>query len=279
MFEDQTRKQVKRTQVSLDPGSGLKPWREVIQPHDDVARGEFTASEFAADLTLVRTGEATSPEYGVPVEFFTRTYLTEGLHDLLFRALLRLSGDNNASPVVNLQTNFGGGKTHSMLALYHLFSGTPASELPQDVQDLVDTAGSPDLTALGIKRVALVGTYLQAGSPLIKDDGTEVRTLWGELAWQLGGREAYDIIAQHDLAGTNPGESLRTLLQQHTPALILIDEWVAYARQLVGDRDLPAGSFETQFTFAQSLTGDHPLPPRSHVGGFDPRIRRRRHQC
>jgi predicted AAA+ superfamily ATPase len=90
---------------------------------------EFTASEFAADLHLVRTGQATSPEYGDPVEFFTRTYLTEGLRDLLSRALRRVGGgDGNASPVVNLQTNFGGGKTHSMLALYHLFSGTPAKD-------------------------------------------------------------------------------------------------------------------------------------------------------
>jgi predicted AAA+ superfamily ATPase len=105
-----------------------------------------------------------------------------------------------------------------------------------------------------VKRVALVGTYLKAGSPLIKDDGTEVRTLWGELAWQLGGREAYDLIAEDDRAGTNPGEALRTLTAKYSPALILIDEWVAYARQLVTDKELPSGSFETQFTFAQSLT-------------------------
>ncbi len=255
VFEDQTRKQVKRTTVTLDPGSGLRPWREVIRPHDDVARGEFTASEFAADLHLVRTGQATSAEYGDPVEFFTRTYLTAGLRDLLARALRRVGGgDGNASPVVNLQTNFGGGKTHSMLALYHLFSGTPAKDFPQELQELIAETGSPDLAALGVKRVALVGTYLKAGSPLIKDDGTEVRTLWGELAWQLGGREAYDLIAEDDRAGTSPGESLRTLLAKYSPALILIDEWVAYARQLVTERELPAGSFETQFTFAQSLT-------------------------
>lgn len=255
VFEDQTRKQVKRTAVTLDPGSGLRPWREVIRPHDDVARGEFTASEFAADLHLVRTGQATSPEYGDPVEFFTRTYLTEGLRDLLSRALRRVGGgDGNASPVVNLQTNFGGGKTHSMLALYHLFSGTPAKDFPQELQELIAETGNPDLAALGVKRVALVGTYLKAGSPLIKDDGTEVRTLWGELAWQLGGRAAYDLIADDDRAGTNPGEALRTLIAKYSPALILIDEWVAYARQLVTDKELPSGSFETQFTFAQSLT-------------------------
>ncbi|GAB2470412.1 Swt1 family HEPN domain-containing protein [Luteococcus sediminum] len=254
VFEDQTRKQVKRTKVSLEPGSGLRPWREVIRPHDDVARGAFTASEFAADLHLVHTGQATSPEYGDPVEFFTRTYLTEGLRDLLSRALRRLNGEAGASPVVNLQTNFGGGKTHSMLALYHLFSGTPVKDFPQELQELIAANGNPDLGALDVRRVALVGTYLKAGSPIIKDDGTEVRTLWGELAWQLGGRKAYDLIAEDDRAGTNPGEALRTLIVRYSPSLILIDEWVAYARQLVTDKELPSGSFETQFTFAQSLT-------------------------
>jgi hypothetical protein len=255
VYEDQTRQQVKRTRkASLKPGGGLKPWREVIHPHDDVARGEFTASEFAADLHLVHTGQATSPEYGDPGEFFTRTYLTEGLRDLLSRALRRMSGDGNASPVVNLQTNFGGGKTHSMLALYHLFSGIPAQDMPQEIQDLVAGNGNPRLEKLGVRRVALVGTYLQAGSTHTKPDGTKIHTLWGELAWQLGGREAYEMVADADRSGTNPGSALRTLIQKYAPALILIDEWVAYARQLVTDKELPSGSFETQFTFAQSLT-------------------------
>lgn len=254
VFEDQTRKQVKRAKVSLESEPGLRPWRDVIRPHDDVARGEFTASEFAADLHLVHTGQATSPEYGDPVEFFTRTYLTEGLRDLLSRALQRLNGKTGASPVVNLQTNFGGGKTHSMLALYHLFGGTPTKDFPQEMQELIAANDNPNLGTINVRRVALVGTYLKAGSPVIKDDGTEVRTLWGELAWQLGGRKAYDLIAEDDRAGTNPGAALRTVIEQHSPSLILIDEWVAYARQLVTDKELPAGSFDTQFTFAQSLT-------------------------
>ena len=253
VFEEQARYQVKRTKVSLEPTAGLRPWREVIRPHDDVARGDFTASEFAADLHLVHSGAAMSPEYADPKEFFSRTYLTAGLRDLLSRALRRLSGQA-ASPVVNLQTNFGGGKTHSMLALYHLFSGLSIQEFPQELQELISESGNPDLSALGVKRAALVGTYLKAGSPSTKEDGTQVHTLWGELAWQLGGRTAYDIVADDDRAGTNPGEALRTLLKQNSPALILIDEWVAYARQLVTEKELPAGSFETQFTFAQSLT-------------------------
>ena len=112
----------------------------------------------------------------------------------------------------------------------------------------------PRLEKLGVRRVALVGTYLQAGSTHTKPDGTKIHTLWGELAWQLGGREAYEMVADADRSGTNPGSALRTLIQKYAPALILIDEWVAYARQLVTDKELPSGSFETQFTFAQSLT-------------------------
>jgi len=115
VFEEQNRRKTKR--VALDPSSGLKPWRDVIRPHDDVARGEFTASEFAADLHLVHTGQAVSAEYGDPVEFFSRTYLTEGLHDLLSRALRRLNGDGNASPVAKRPTTFGGGNTRTTVVM------------------------------------------------------------------------------------------------------------------------------------------------------------------
>ncbi|MDR0284239.1 MAG: DUF499 domain-containing protein [Propionibacteriaceae bacterium] len=254
VYEDSARHKAKAATVRLEPGTGLKPWREVIQPHDDVAKGQFTASEFAADLYQVAAGQATAPEYGDPVEFFARTYLTEGLRDLLSRAVRRVGGDPNASPVVNLQTNFGGGKTHSMLALYHLFGGTPAAKYPQEVQDLLRENGSPTLESLGVRRVVIVGNRLKAGSPLVKDDGTEVYTIWGELAWQLGGRAAYDLVAADDANGTSPGVALHTLLEAYGPALILIDEWVAYARDLVGKDNLRAGTFDTQFTFAQTLT-------------------------
>lgn len=160
----------------------------------------------------------------------------------------------NASPVVNLQTNFGGGKTHSMLALYHLFSNTPATSFTQEVQELVAAAEVDDLQNLDVQRVALVGTQMQANVELRKEDGTEVHTIWGELAWQLGGRAAYDQIADADQSGTNPGDALRSVIEDHSPCLILIDEWVAYARQLVTTQELKSGSFDTQFTFAQSLT-------------------------
>lgn len=250
MFEQETRRIVKQRETSADlAGQGLKPWREVLTPHEDVATGNFSASEFAADLHVVAKGEGAA-EYGDPVEFFRRTYLTEGLRKLLDRAVKRLGGDPNAGPITNTQTNFGGGKTHSMLAVWHLFSGTPIESFPQDVQELV--AGRP--LPKRVQRVALVGTHLTPGAPDTKRDGTVVRTLWGELAWQLGRREAYDLVADADRTATNPGAVMKDLFELYSPCLILIDEWVAYARQLWGREDLPAGTFETQFTFAQSLT-------------------------
>jgi predicted AAA+ superfamily ATPase len=257
MVAERARTEVRRSAAkatSVPGSSGLRPWREVVRPHEDVTRGQFVAAEFAADLWAVSTGATADPGYANAREFFARTYLTEGLRDLLNRALRRVVGDGTGSPVVNLQTNFGGGKTHSMLALWHLFGNTPVTELPQEVQELIAAAGASTMRDTPVRRVAIVGIRMRAGSASIKEDGTEVRTTWGELAWQLGGRAAYEIVADDDRAGTNPGQALHTLLQAYGPALILIDEWVAYGRDLVGKDGLPGGSFDTQFTFAQTLS-------------------------
>ena len=233
-----------------EAAGGLKPWREVLQPHDDVATGNFHASEFAADLYKVASGGEADSDYSDPFEFFNRTYLTEGLSDLIGRAVRRLAGDDNASPVINLQTNFGGGKTHSMLALWHLAAGLPVGQYPQATQELLQESG---YKGEKVNRVAIVGNHFSP-SGVLKEDGTQVNTIWGELAWQLGGKEAFALVAQSDAARTPPGEKLHELLSKCAPAVILIDEWVAYARSLVGRDDLAAGTFDDQFTFAQSLT-------------------------
>ena len=104
------------------------------------------------------------------------------------------------------------------------------------------------------QRVVIVGNKLSPGQPEKKKDGTVVHTLWGELAWQLGGKEAYAVIKKADETATNPGDRLRELFNRYAPCLILIDEWVAYARQLHDNGDLPGGTFETHFTFAQTLS-------------------------
>jgi len=252
VFDEQVRGEKRKMGGSLvEPqvAANLKPWREVVTPHPDVASGRYQQAEFAADLWQVHLGEG-STEYRNPYEFFRRTFLTESLKRLLVGAVQRLAGQGG-DPVVQLQTNFGGGKTHAMLALYHLFGGTPPGELP-GVEALLAEAGLTSVPKA--RRVVLVGNKISPGNPARKADGTEVRTLWGELAWQLGGREAFARIAKDDENATSPGDALRELLIAHGPALVLIDEWVAYARQLHDASDLPAGSFETQFSFAQALT-------------------------
>jgi predicted AAA+ superfamily ATPase len=281
-FDEQVRGEKRKaagTPIESQATGSLTPWREVITPHKDVASGRYQQAEFAADLWQVHMGEGTD-EYRKPSEFFRRTYLTESLRGLLVGAVRRLAGQGG-DPVVQLQTNFGGGKTHSMLALYHLFSGTP----PRDLLGMDEVLKEAEVSKLPtVNRVVLVGNRTSPGNPVTKPDGTVVRTLWGELAWQLGhaaggakeAKKAFKRIEADDKHATSPGDALRELLNEYSPSLILIDEWVAYARQLHDQSDLPGGSFETHFTFAQLLTesakaADHCLVvislPASDTGG------------
>ena len=245
----QVRRQGAQTALKIGAPSSLPAWRDVVVPHPDVASGRYDQAEFAADLWQVYKNEG-SPEYRDPAEFFRRTYLTESLRAMLVGAVTRVTS-GRGDPVIQLQTNFGGGKTHSMLALYHLFSGVSPSDLA-GVDELMAEAKVDGLPS--VRRVILVGNRISPATPAKKSDGTKVHTLWGELAWQLGGKDAYARIAADDEKGTSPGDAIRGLLNDYGPCVVLIDEWVAYARQLHDRSDLPAGSFETQFTFAQTLT-------------------------
>ena len=251
-FDEQARGERRKkagTAIETRAMDSLKPWREVITPHEDVSSGRYQQAEFAADLWQVHLGEGTD-EYREPLEFFRRTYLTQSLRRLLVGAVQRLAV-KGGDPVVQLQTNFGGGKTHTMLALYHLFSGAVPTELA-GMDEVMQEAGATTLPKT--RRVVLVGNKISPGNPVTKEDGEVVRTLWGELAWQLGGKDAYQRVAADDEKATNPGDVLRTLFKEYGPCLVLIDEWVAYARQLHEKSDLPGGSFDTQFSFAQALT-------------------------
>lgn len=230
--------------------AGLKPWRQVVSPHPDVASGRYLQAEFAADLSQVLAGTA-EPEYQHPIEFFRRTYLTEGLLNMLVTGVRRLTAQGG-DPVVQLQTAFGGGKTHSMLALYHLCGGgLKLSDFPGG-EALAAQIGNVDLPEAN--RAVLVGTALDPARPRQHPHAT-VHTLWGELAYQLGGRDAYDLVAQADQKGVSPNaNTLVELLNQFGPCLIIIDEFIAYARNIYHVDGLPAGSFDSVMTFIQALT-------------------------
>lgn len=237
--------------------SGLPCWREIIQPHPDVAEGRYKNAEFAADLAQVARGEG-SLEYLDPVEFFNRTYVTDGMQGLLVEAIQRVA-NKGGEPVIQLKTAFGGGKTHSMLALYHLLRGkAPLAKIPA-IKPILEKAG---LSALPQTHVAvLVGTALDPSKsrrpPTMP--GITVNTLWGELACQLaistGKPKLYDLVKEADKKGISPGsETLARLFDLAGSCLVLMDELVAYGRKIYGQTGLPAGNFENFISFIQELT-------------------------
>ncbi len=240
-------------QPALEAGAGkaLRPWIQVALPHPDVLANRFKEAEFAADLFAVDAGHA-SEDYSSPGNFFRITFLTEGLRRILTSSLERLSG-GGGDPVIGLQTAFGGGKTHTMLAVYHLAKARDLSLL----EGIGPLAGKAGVTAWQAPKVAVfVGTSKGADTPLILRDGPRVHTLWGYIAWCIAGQAGLDLMAEAEVARTNPGSDLLVeLFKLSGPALILLDELVAYARQLSEDR------FEAFLSFIQSLTEAAKMAP------------------
>lgn len=239
----------------------LKPWREIIVPHPDVLNGTFQQSEFAADLTAVQSGRAT-PEYGDAKAFFERTFITEGMGRLLTQVAQRLSG-KGGEPVIQLQTAFGGGKTHTLLAVFHLASRKcPIGELA-GIPDLISQAKVMDVPQAKI--AVLDGTAHAPGQPW-KHGTQSIRTLWGELAWQLGQEEGFALVKESDAKGTSPGKDiLCALLKQYAPCVVLLDELVVYIRQFSDGQQLSGGSYESNLSFVQSLTEAAKMVPNAVV--------------
>ena len=232
----------------------LKPWREIAVPHEDVLKGTFQQAEFAADLSRVHDGTATS-EYQDAVLFFQRTFITEGMRLLLDSVIKRLSG-KGGDPVIQLQTAFGGGKTHTLLAVYHLAKGQAPARNLTGVLAILDAAG---VTELPHARVAVLdGIKASPNQPVTHRNGDTtqtIRTLWGDLAWQLGQADGYALVAEADASGTSPGKAvLETLLRRYAPCVILVDELVAYVRQFEENKILTGGSFNSNLSFVQALT-------------------------
>ena len=236
---------------------GLPSWRKVIDPHPDVAQGRYKNAEFAADLSQVANGEG-SIEYLDPVEFFKRTYVTEGIKGLLVQGLKRMSG-SDGEPVIQLKTAFGGGKTHSMIALYHTMRSRVSIEKIPGVKPALEEAGVSSLPKANV--AVLVGTAMDPTKARRPQDfpGITINTIWGEMAAQLarnaGNPKLYDYVKESDKKGVSPGSKvLKDLFNACGPCLILMDEIVAYARKLRDEKDLPAGTFDNFLSFIQEIT-------------------------
>lgn len=237
----------------------MKSWREIALPHADVLEGTFQQSEFAADITAVKDGKA-ARNYQDAATFFQRTYITEGMGLLLSSVAQRLNG-KGGEPVIQLQTAFGGGKTHTLLAVWHMATRkVPLQELA-GMPQVLQRAGYADVPQAPV--AVLDGTNLSPGTPWKRGEHT-VRTLWGELGWQLGGDRGYSLVKAADETGTSPGkEILKTLLEAYAPCVVLVDELVAYIRQFPEGQPLTGGSYGSNLSFVQALTEAVKLVPNA----------------
>ena len=237
----------------------LKPWREIARPHKDVLEGSFQQSEFAADITAVATGTA-PPEYQNAENFFARTFITEGMRLLLISVAQRLAG-SGGDPVIQLQTSFGGGKTHTMLAVLHLAAREVSTDRLEGVPQLLDEAQISNLPAA---KVAVLDGIAMSVSQGKQHGDICASTLWGEMAFQLFGAEGYELVAASDRDGTAPGKDvLVELLTKTAPCVVLIDELQKFFSDLTPGKSLNAGTYEANLKFVQALTEAFKLVPNA----------------
>jgi hypothetical protein len=214
------------------PGS-VRPWHQVATPHRDIREGKFDESVFAADLSEVVVGRGPI-EYTDAETFFRKTHPTQGLLKLLATVLSRLTGDGKGEAVIQIQTPFGGGKTHSLVALYHLLKHGATAKHTDAVKAAFKESGVAEIPA-NVKVLTFVGTAA---------DALQGKTPWGEFASQL---ERYDLLKEHDQKRRSPGKDKLYELLKGEPKLILMDEIAEYC--------VKARDFSDQLmAFTQELT-------------------------
>ncbi|MER8811060.1 DUF499 domain-containing protein [Mesorhizobium australicum] len=230
------------------PAKALKPWIDVALPHPDVIANRFKEAEFAADLFAVDAGYA-GEGYATPNSFYGITFLTEGLKRVLTTATQRLGG-SGGDPVIGLQTAFGGGKTHTMLAIFHLVKHLRDGGDPRGLPGLSDILDRADVKSLPKPKMAVfVGSADGPDVSLKLNDGPRVHTAWGYIAWRLAGDPGLALVAEAEAARTSPGSRIMVeVFKLAGPSVILLDELTMFARQLDDDR------FEAFLSFIQSLT-------------------------
>ena len=206
--------------------SVLKSIYETCRPRADVEAGTTKDEQFAADLAQV-VNQTAPKEYTDPAVFFRHSYPTRGMRELLKAVLTRLSGrGGEIASIIRLDTQYGGGKTHGLIALVHAVRGMKGV---QGIEEFVD----PSLLPKGPVRVAaLDGENSDPANGLTLEPGLRAKTLWGELAYRLAGVEGYRRVQESDERHVAPGaETLRELFGGQ-PTLIMIDEVSVYLRKV-----------------------------------------------
>jgi len=198
---------------------------ETCFPREDVLQGSIAEADFAADLAKVIRGNATD-DYRLPDRFFANTYPTAGLRSLLQNVLGRLTGGGGAAAAIfRLDTSYGGGKTHGLIALVHAANGMQGVS---NVSEFVD----PALVPKGKVRVAAFdGENADPANGRAMGEGVLAHTPWGELAYALAGKDGFERVRKSDETHTAPGAETLSELFGGEPSLILLDELSVYLRK------------------------------------------------
>ena len=217
------------------------PWHKVVKLRDDVRTGELSLAVFAADLYDVVL-ERARPVYQNPKEFFALTYPTFNLRELAKDVALRLAGKNDKA-IRQLELTYGGGKTHTLITLYHLVNDPAKLPKLAAVEEFTQHIGMTPPKA----RVAILPfDKLDAEKGMeVRDPSGKLRWLknpWSVLAFQIAGAAGLKLLhadgkdAERDSA---PAENLLTELlalpqKDDLATLILIDEVLMFVREKVG---------------------------------------------
>lgn len=235
----------------------LKPWFLVTQPHFDIKQGRLDESVFAANLAEVALGNGREI-YKDPNTFFSKTYFTAGLKSVAKTVIKGLNGNEDAeNRVISLQTGFGGGKTHTLISIYHLCNwGKNASNSPF-TKDLLSYTGNPEFEKANI--AVFTNTTNDVANGRMTEDGILIQTVWGEIAYQLGGKEGYEIVRKNDEQLIAPAGIFRKVLQKYAPSLILIDELADYcvkaAARKTGNTSLADQTISFMQEFTEAVAG------------------------
>ena len=237
---------------AVDYSGVLPAWFNSILPQYDIRNGQLDESIFAANIEEVATGTA-PVVYQDIVSFFDRTYVTDGMRELIRRVVQALNGKESQNRVISLQTGFGGGKTHSLISLYHVVKD---SRTFRDMAAASSILEPEDMPKFDNARVAV---FTQNTVSVVDghqvDEGIVTHTLWGELAWQLDGRDGYERVRRADEQRIAPtANDIKPIIEGATPALILIDELADYCAKASG-LVVGGGTLFTQTnSFIQTLT-------------------------
>lgn len=234
------------------PPPGLQPWFRVVTPHLDIKQGRLDESIFAANLAEVALGNGREI-YNNPVVFFSKTYFTAGLKTVARTVIKGLNGKEDAeNRVISLQTGFGGGKTHTLISLYHLCKWGRQATQSQYAQELLNHTGIPEFDSARI--AVFTNTTNDAANGRTTPEGITIQTIWGELAYQLGGPAAYEIVRKNDEQLIAPAGLFKKVLAQCTPALVLVDELADYCVKASARKAGNSSLADQTISFMQELT-------------------------